>query len=132
VNARKNDPVTELMRSTNGQGVDVALELIGLPLTMRQAVQCLAILGRAVLVGISDEPFEINSYTEVLGKEAEIIGSSDHLLSELLTLLEFARRGVLDLSGVVTKTIPLEAAPINAALDGLARFARGIRTVIVP
>jgi hypothetical protein len=25
-----------------------------------------------------------------------------------------------------------EAAPINAALDGLAHFAEGIRTVIVP
>jgi propanol-preferring alcohol dehydrogenase len=132
VDARENDPVTELMCRTNGQGVDVALELIGLPLTMRQAVQCLAVLGRAVLVGISAEPFEVHSYTELLGKEAEIIGSSDHLLSELPTLLEFARRGVLDLSTVVTSTIPLKAAPINAALDGLARFGEGIRTVIVP
>ena len=110
----------------------MALELIGLPQTMEQAVRSLAVFGRAILVGISDKPFEVNSYTEVLGKEAEIIGSSDHLLSELPKLLEFARRGLLDLSPVVTDTIPLEADPVNRALDSLAQFGEGIRTVIVP
>jgi 2-desacetyl-2-hydroxyethyl bacteriochlorophyllide A dehydrogenase len=132
IDARKDDPVAELLHLTNGRGVDVALELIGLPLTMEQAVRCLAVLGRAILVGISDRPFQVNSYTEVLGKEAEIIGSSDHLISELPILLEFARRGRLDLSRVVTQMVPLEAGPINKALDSLAQFGEGVRTVIVP
>jgi propanol-preferring alcohol dehydrogenase len=132
VNAQQGDPVTELQRLTGGRGVDVALELIGLPQTMVQAVRCLSVLGRAVLVGISDRPFEVNSYTEVLGKEVEIIGSSDHLASELPTLLEFVRRGLLDLSAVVTDTVPLDAGPINRALDDLAQFGEAIRTVIVP
>ena len=39
VNASQVDPVAEIIRLTGGRGVDVALELIGLPLTMRQAVQ---------------------------------------------------------------------------------------------
>jgi propanol-preferring alcohol dehydrogenase len=132
VNARQSDPVAELRRLTGGQGVDVALELIGLPQTMVQAVRCLSVLGRAVLVGISGQPFEVDSYTEVLGKEVEIIGSSDHLVSELPTLLEFARRGLLDLSAVVTDTVPLGVDPINKALEGLAQFGEAIRTVIVP
>ena len=69
---------------------------------------------------------KVELYTSgVLGKEAEIIGSSDHLLSELPTLLEFARRGVLDLSAVVTKKIPLEAAPINAALERVESLSKG-------
>ena len=99
---------------------------------MRQAVQCLAIFGRAVLVGISDLPFEVDSYREVLGKETEIIGSSDHLVSELPLLFEFAARGALDLSNVITRAIPLDAARVNATLDALGAFGGGVRTVILP
>jgi len=96
VNASLEDPVTEIRRLTGGRGVDVALEVIGLRETMEQAVQSLAILGRAVLAGIADRPFEIDSYSELLGREAEVIGSSDHLLHEMPLLLELARQGALD------------------------------------
>src|SRR2546423_5286953 len=37
VNAAERDPVAQIRELTSGAGVDVALELIGLPLTMRQA-----------------------------------------------------------------------------------------------
>ena len=112
--------------------MDVALELIGLPQTMRQAVQSLAVFGRAVLVGITDKPFELDSYREILGKEAEIIGSADHLLQELPLIVEFARRGWLDLSNVITNTVPLDVNAINEALDALEQFGGDIRTVIIP
>lgn len=132
VNASQVDPVAEIRRLTGGRGADVALELIGLPTTMRQAVQVLGVQGRAALAGITRTPFEVDSYFEVIGKEAEIIGCSDHLLQEFPLLLEFARRGVLDLSHVVTRIVPLAAEPINAALDALQRFGGEVRTVIVP
>lgn len=132
VDAAKGDPVAELRRLTDGRGVDVALELIGLPLTMQQAVQSLAVFGRAGLVGLTDKPFEIYSYMELLGREAEVIGCSDHLLHEMPLLLEYARRGMLDLSEVVTRTVPLEAGVVNETLDALERFGGEVRTVIVP
>ncbi len=132
VNASQSDPVAEIRRLTRGKGVDVALELIGLPDTMHQAVQCCGIFGRAVIAGISDKPLEIDTYWELLGKEVEVIGSSDHLLQELPTLIEFARRGSLDLSQVVTRTIPLDADAINQTLDRLEQFGSDVRTVIVP
>ena len=132
VNAADCEPLVELKRLTNGRGVDVALELIGLPLTMRQAVACLAIQGRAVLAGITEKTFEVSPYNEVLNKEAEIIGVSDHLAHELPQLLEWTRRGVLDLSGVITRTVPLEAAALNEALDQLERFEVDGRLVVIP
>ena len=132
VNAATVDPVAEIRRLTKGKGVDVAVELVGLPQTMRQAVLSLAVLGRAVLVGLTDQSFEVYPYTEILGKEAQIIGSSDHLLSELPSLLEFTRRRMLDLSDVITHTVPLDANAINNALDELERFGDTVRTVIKP
>jgi len=132
VNARAGDPVDQIRKATAGRGVDVAVELVGASATMHQAVTCLAPLGRAVLVGITAETLSLDTYREVLGGEAQIIGSNDHLLSELPTVIEMARRGILDTSRVVTKSIPLDAGAINAALDGLERFAGGIRTVVIP
>jgi propanol-preferring alcohol dehydrogenase len=132
VNAAKLDPVIEIRRLTGGKGVDVSLELIGLPATMRQAVQVLGVLGRAALAGITQTPFDVHAYSELIGKEAEIIGCSDHLMQEFPLLIEYARRGILDLSRVVARTIPLDAAPINDALDALERFGGEVRTVIVP
>ena len=132
VNAAACDPVAEIQRLTGQRGVDVALELIGLPQTIGQAVQSLAIFGRAVIVGITPRPVEIDTYHELIGREAEIIGSDDHLLQELPLLIEMVRRGKLDLSHVVTGTVPLEAAAVNKALDGLERFGADLRTVITP
>jgi propanol-preferring alcohol dehydrogenase len=132
VNAREADPVAEIRRLTGGQGVDVALELVGLPQTIEQAVHSLGVFGRAVLVGIAEHPFELNSYHDIIPKEAQIIGCSDHLLSELYLLIEWVRRGVLDLSSVTTRTIPLDAEAINTALDALEAFGPDVRTVITP
>jgi 2-desacetyl-2-hydroxyethyl bacteriochlorophyllide A dehydrogenase len=132
INAQHVEPVSEIRRRTQGKGVDVALELIGLAQTMRQTVQCLGVMGRAVIAGIGDKALEIDTYRELLGNEVQIIGSNDHLLQELPLLIEMARRHVLDTVRVVTRTVPLDADEINRALDALEQFGGDIRTVIVP
>jgi len=132
VNALAGDPVEQILELTSGRGVDVALELVGLPQTMRQAVQSLAILGRAALVGLTRDKFEVAPYAELLNKEAEIIGVSDHLASEIPQLLDLASSGKLDLSHGVIRTVPLEAEAINGVLDRLEKFGDDMRVVITP
>jgi len=132
INAADEDPVTNIFKYTNNRGVDVALEVIGLPQTMMQAVKSMGVLGRTALVGITDKPFEIFSYQELLGKEAEVIGCSDHLLSELPLLVEFVRRKKLDLSHVITKKISLDASSINEVMDNMEAFGGEVRAVICP
>jgi 2-desacetyl-2-hydroxyethyl bacteriochlorophyllide A dehydrogenase len=132
IDASETDPVQEIWRLTGGRGVDVALELIGLPLTMEQGVKSLAILGRLAIAGITEQTFEIAPYYELIGKEAEVIGVSDHLAQEFPLLLEWARRGRLDLSGVITQTVALDALAVNEVLDRLEEFGEGVRAVITP
>jgi 2-desacetyl-2-hydroxyethyl bacteriochlorophyllide A dehydrogenase len=132
VNAAETDPVAEIKRLTDGRGVDVALELIGLPLAARQAVESLAIFGRVVMVGLTDQTIEVDPYRELICREAELIGAADHLAHELPTLIELARRGVLDLSDVVTGTVPLDADAVNETMDRLERFGGDVRVVITP
>ena len=131
VNAATSDPVEQLVEMTNGRGVDVALELVGLPLTMQQAVRSLANLGRAALVGLTRESFDVAPYSELLNKEAEIIGVSDHLASEIPMLLDLVCAGALDLSHGIIRTVPLEAAAVNGVLDGLETFGDDVRVVIL-
>jgi 2-desacetyl-2-hydroxyethyl bacteriochlorophyllide A dehydrogenase len=132
INAKQTNPVEEIKRLTEGRGVDVALELIGLPITMQQAVQSLAVLGRAAVAGLSEKRFEIAPYQEVINKEAELIGVSDHLAQEIPQLLAWASSGKLDLSAVISQTIPLDAELINQTLDQLESFGQQLRVVIKP
>ena len=132
INAADVNPVDALFDKTRGKGVDVALELVGIPVTTRQALLSVAIQGRAMLVGIGNEPFEVFAYNEVLNKEAEIIGVSDHLASELPELLALLREGKISLSGAVSRTIPLDSTVINATLDHLERSIGEVRVIIAP
>jgi len=132
IDANAGDPVEQIKEATAGKGVDVSLELIGNPVTMRQAVQCLGVLGRAALVGLTAEAMSILPYTELINKEAEIIGVSDHLATELPTLLEFARSGKLRFPPDALRLVDLDAGQINAALDALQDSIDHVRTVILP
>lgn len=132
IDASRADAVEEIRKLTKGKGVNVALEMIGLRKTMEQAIDSLGNLGRAVMVGLNQQPISINTYAQVLGKEAEIIGSNDHLLQELPLLVDMARRKILDTSRVVSQVIPLDANKINQRLDDLENFTNDVRAVIAP
>ena len=130
MDATKGYPVEQIAHATNGKGVDVSLELIGSAKTMRQAVQCLGVLGRAALVGLTAESMSIFPYTELINKEVEIIGVSDHLAADLPTLIEFARSGKLDFPLDALRFVDLDAEQINASLDAFQNSIDHIRTVI--
>ena len=132
INSKNVDVLTEIKRLTHNKGVDVAIEMIGLPQTMKQALQAAGVLGRVVIVGLSNKSLEINTYNELIGNEVEVIGSNDHHLQELPLLVEMARKKVLDTSRIVTKTVPLDADAVNRVLDELEQFSSDVRTVIVP
>ena len=130
IDASRVDAVQEIRKLTKSKGVDVSLEMIGTRKTMEQAIDSVGNLGRAVMVGLNQQPIEINTYMQVLGKEAEIIGSNDHLLGELPLLVDMAHRKILDTSRVVSQTIPLDADKINQRLDDLENFTNDVRVVI--
>lgn len=132
INSKHTDPVEEIKKLTGGKNVDVAIEMIGLPQTTKQAIRCCGVMGRVVLVGLCNKSVEINTYAEILGNEVELIGSNDHRLQELPSLVELARKKILDTAHIVTRTIPLEAASVNEVLDELENFSSGVRTVIIP
>lgn len=132
VDAKAADPVAAIRAATGGRGVDAALELIGFARTMEQAVEVLAPQGRAALAGLTRERISLAPYSDILNREAEVIGVSDHLASEIPELIGFVERGALDLSEAVTRVVPLAAVAINGVLDDLEAFRDDVRTVVQP
>ena len=131
IDASRVDAVDEIKKLTKGKGADVALEMIGLPSTMKQTIESLGVLGRAVIVGLGQASLEVHPYRTLIGYETEIIGSNDHLPEELPLLIDLARRKILDTSHVVSQTIPLDAEKINRRLDDLEQYTNDVRAVIV-
>jgi D-arabinose 1-dehydrogenase-like Zn-dependent alcohol dehydrogenase len=132
IDATAGNPVDQIREATDGKGVDVSIELVGSAITMGQAVRSLGIFGRAALVGLTAESMSVLPYTEVINKEVEIIGVSDHLAAELPLLMQFARNGKLCFPEGTLRSISLDPAQINAALDEVEKSSDHIRTVIVP
>lgn len=132
IDARKGDPAEQIKQATSGKGVDVSLELVGSGNTMTQAVKCLGALGRAALAGLTADSISIAPYPELINREAEIIGVSDHLAAELPALMEFALNGKLRFPAGTLRFVDLDAGQINAALDGVEASTDHIRTVIIP
>jgi 2-desacetyl-2-hydroxyethyl bacteriochlorophyllide A dehydrogenase len=131
IDAREVDPVREIRHLTAGRGVEVSLELAGRSDTTIQSLRCLSIQGRAAVAGINAETVKIDTYRQLVGRETELIGVSDHQLEEIHLLLELVERRALDLKGVVSRSIPLEEDAVNGVLDELASFRAVGRSVIV-
>ncbi len=68
----------------------------------------------------------------MITEETEVIGVSDHLASELPSLMRYAQRGKLTFPESALRFVDLDAAQINAALDALESSTDHVRTVIVP
>jgi propanol-preferring alcohol dehydrogenase len=130
IDAEAADPVEQIKGATAGKGVDVALELLGSAKTMRQAILCQGPLGRTALVGLTAESMSVHPYAELINKEVEIIGVSDHLATELPALIEFACSGKLRFPAEALRVVELDARQINAELDALQDSIDHVRTVI--
>src|SRR6266536_1868895 len=130
IDATAENPVDQIREATDGKGADVSIELVGSATTMGQAVRCLGVFGRAALVGLTAETMSVLPYSEVINKEVEIIGVSDHLAAELPLLMQFARNGKLCFPQGTLRSVGLDAMQINAALDEVEKSSDHIRTVI--
>jgi 2-desacetyl-2-hydroxyethyl bacteriochlorophyllide A dehydrogenase len=131
IDAMRTDVGEALLRNTGGRGVDVVLELTGNARAATSALNALAPGGRLMIVAINLRSMTLDPYADLLSRERRIIGCSDHTREEIVELLDLARRGEIDLSHAVTRTVPLEADSVNQVLDELETGTAHLRSVIV-
>ena len=132
VNSTTADAVARVRELTNGQGVDVAFEVLGLSQTFTQAFECIRDGGRMVAVGIAPgktaAPVEI---TRLVRRELRIIGSyGARTRADMPEIIRLAERGIFQPEKMVTKRYPLAEA--DAAYQALARGEIVGRAIVVP
>jgi 2-desacetyl-2-hydroxyethyl bacteriochlorophyllide A dehydrogenase len=112
------DPVVDVvLDATAGVGVDVAAEFVGNRATIGQAVDCLRVGGRAVVVGIGADPITVPPPTVFVRKQLQLLGSYGGTPATLQRVLRLVATGRLDLSRSITHTFPLD--DVAAALATL-------------
>lgn len=110
VNTSREDLHERLSALTAGDGPDVVIEAIGIPLTFRAAVEEVAFTGRVVYIGYAKEPVSYETRLFVQ-KELDILGSRNALpedFEQVIRMLEAKRFPVDDAVSAIVS--PEEAA----------------------
>ena len=132
VNARTSDPVQMIKDITDGNGVDVAIDAVGVPETYRQAFEARDLAGTVVLVGVPRPGMEITlPFIEVFGRGGSLKSSwyGDCLPSrDFPMLIELYLQGRLDLDRFVSETIKLD--DVEAAFHKMEK-GDVLRSVVV-
>jgi threonine 3-dehydrogenase len=107
------DPSTEdvgakVKAETDGNGVDVLLEMSGHPAAIRQGFSLLRNGGRASLLGLPSKPFELDIANAIIFKGATVHGINGRKMYETWFQAEALMRDPrVDLSPVITHRLPL-------------------------
>ncbi|HET7459208.1 MAG TPA: L-threonine 3-dehydrogenase [Gemmatimonadaceae bacterium] len=110
-------------RQTGGYGVDVVLEMSGVPSAIHQAFALVRVGGHVQMLGIPAKPMEVNFASEVIFKGITIYGVVGRRMYETWhQMTRFLRSGEFDPTPVITHRFPLEEfdAAIAAIKSGEA------------
>ena len=132
VNSSTEDPVEAIRSLTGGNGVDVAIEAVGLPVTYEQAFYSRDLAGTVVLVGVPNPEMKIElPMIEVFGRGGTLKSSwyGDCLPSrDFPMLIDLYLQGRLDLDRFVSETISLD--DVEEAFHAMER-GEVLRSVVV-
>jgi len=100
-----------VMGHADNLGVDVVLEMSGVPSAIHQAFELVRVGGRVQMLGIPAKPMELNFATEVIFKGVTIYGVVGRRMYDTWhQMTRFLRSGLFDPTPVITHRFPLEAA----------------------
>jgi threonine 3-dehydrogenase len=100
--------------ATGGYGVDVVLEMSGVPTAIHQAFALVRVGGRVQMLGIPAKPMDVNFATEVIFKGITIYGVVGRRMYDTWhQMTRFLRSGKFDPTPVITHRFPLEGFEIG-------------------
>lgn len=114
VKAQGTDPIKEILKQTNGLGVDGSFEAVGLSLTFNQAIGSLKTGGRAVIVGLFTEELIPADLAVALRKEKEIVGTTSYRW-DFERAINLVQNGIVNLKPLITHIFPL--SELQTALE---------------
>jgi threonine 3-dehydrogenase len=98
-----------VQEATGGLGVDVVLEMSGVPPAIHQAFALVRVGGRVQMLGIPAKPMDVNFATEIIFKGITIYGVVGRRMYDTwIQMTQFLRSGKFDPTPVITHRFPLD------------------------
>lgn len=107
INPQLEDPVKAVRDLTKGNGVDVALECVGILATMNLAIELVRPGGLAIIIGIAEQGGALNLDMAISG-EKEVRGCIGYFDGEWQSVVDLIVSGRLDPTPLVTHRIGVE------------------------
>ncbi|MBC7185776.1 MAG: L-threonine 3-dehydrogenase [Calditrichaeota bacterium] len=115
-NPRTTDVVAEIIEATDGNGVDVAIEMSGNAEALRQALKVTTPGGRVSILGLYNGNVTLDLNNDVVFKALRIYGVTGRTMFQTwYKSAGFIKSGLIDLRTIITHTFPL------------AEFAKGMQ-----
>lgn len=107
-NARTEDVVARIRESTDGEGVDLAIEAAGSVATRQAAVASVRTGGTVALLGLGEEMTPLDA-VDIVNREVTIRGSYAYTYDDFVRAVELLGTGLVQ--GGWARPYPLEAGP---------------------
>lgn len=88
---------------TQGDGFDVTIEAVGLPVTFQDCIDAAAFGGRVVVIGVAKQNLDFN-FTIIQKKELKIFGSRNAVKKDFVDVIELIQSGKFAVEEIVTNT----------------------------
>ena len=130
LNPLTDNVVERIKDETNGTGVDVLLEMSGVPTAIRTGFAALRTGGRASLLGIPAKPFELDFAKDIIFKGAIVLGINGRKMFETWFQMEaLLATGKLNLEPAITHRLKL--GEFEQAME-LLRTGEAIKVILKP
>jgi alcohol dehydrogenase len=131
IDASSTDPVEEIMRLTDGRGVDVAIEALGIQQTFESCLRVLRPGGTLSSLGVysSDLRIPLGPFAAGLGDHRIITTLCPGGKERMRRLMALIAHGRFDLAAMVTHRFPLD--DIEAAYELFANQRDGVLKVAI-
>jgi (R,R)-butanediol dehydrogenase/meso-butanediol dehydrogenase/diacetyl reductase len=107
LNPRECDPVAEVRALTGGSGADVSFECVGNALTGPLAVELIRNAGKAIIVGIFEEPSSFNFFS-LSGTDKTVVGTLAYTIRDFQGVAALLASGRIKAEPLITGRIGLE------------------------
>ncbi len=125
------DLPARLLELTGGQGLDVAVDLVGSNAVLAQAASALGRPGRVVMIGLSLEPIQLGTGALFGVKAQSLLGHLGYSKANLDTVVDLVASRRLDVSASISGVLPL--TDVAAGVEQLrSKQGNPVRLVVAP
>jgi threonine dehydrogenase-like Zn-dependent dehydrogenase len=109
INSAKENVKEAIHKLTNNEGVSVAIEAAGTPITFTMAIDCVCFAGRVVTIGYSKSDVGLNTQL-IVRKELNLFGSRNALRVFPSVIAMFEKK-TMPFTDMITKIFPFNETP---------------------